>query len=160
MVRNYKRKTSRAENYTQEELRTAVEAVKSGRQTIVQAATQFKIPKPTLVDHVKNRRGAKSTTQGRPTALSPEDEKRLASLIKIIIKKIKKQKKRRKKEKKEPKKNSRLPKRKLRNQREYTKPKERRAQRRKANIQCRHLKPKIQMKNPICGVNLKKMKQI
>lgn len=86
MVRNYKRKTSRAENYTQEELRTAVEAVKSGRQTIVQAATQFQIPKPTLVDHVKNRRGAKSTTQGRPTALSPEDENRLASLIKIMEK--------------------------------------------------------------------------
>lgn len=86
MVHNYVRKTQRGLQYSKEDLELAVDAVKSGRMSYVDAASRFNIPKPTLVDHVKGRRGVKSKSHGRSTTLSPELENKLANLLKIMEK--------------------------------------------------------------------------
>jgi len=65
-VRTYKRKTLRP-SYSKENLNTAVD--NSGRMTC-RAAELYKIPKATLFKYVKEMRGVKSQTFGRPTALS------------------------------------------------------------------------------------------
>lgn len=86
MVRNYVRKTQRGLQYSKEDLELAVDGVKSGRMSYFDAASRFNIPKPTLVDHVKGRRGVKSKSHGRPTTLSPKLENKLANLLKIMEK--------------------------------------------------------------------------
>jgi len=50
------------------------------------AAKLFNIPRPTLHDHINVRRGVKSNTMGRNTALGPHLEKKLANLIKTMDK--------------------------------------------------------------------------
>lgn len=55
MVRHYKRKT--ATTYNLETLKKAVEEVKTGEINSYQAAKLYKIPRKTICDRVKNRRG-------------------------------------------------------------------------------------------------------
>lgn len=86
MVRNYQRKTNRGLSYTRQDLQDAVDAVKSKRLTLTEASVRFSVPKPTIADHAKNRRGVKSKTFGRPTALSLEAENQLGRLIKLMEK--------------------------------------------------------------------------
>ncbi|KAJ8950035.1 hypothetical protein NQ314_008041 [Rhamnusium bicolor] len=66
MVRNYKRKTQRASQYSQDDLATAVAEIKRGVMTIYQAHKLYNIPKTTLLYHVNGARGMKSKYQGRP----------------------------------------------------------------------------------------------
>jgi len=44
------------------------------------------MPRPTLYDHIKGRRGIKSKTMGRNTELRPQLEQKLANLIKTMNK--------------------------------------------------------------------------
>ena len=85
MVRDYKRKTTRAA-YSAEDLKTAVEHVTSGKCGTLRASKLFKIPRSTLKDHIKGRRGIKSSTMGRPTALAIKDEEALANGLKSLEK--------------------------------------------------------------------------
>ncbi|XP_054724055.1 neuropeptides capa receptor-like [Uloborus diversus] len=79
MVRNYQRIRSKAGSYSREELSAALEAIRSGTLTCKDASRHFKIPRATLQDHLKGRRGVKSKTMDRPPAISvaieliPED---------------------------------------------------------------------------------------
>lgn len=74
MVRSYKRKTERGNQYTSDALQSAVVQVKAGKMKAYKAAKIYKIPLNTLLDHVRGRRGSKSKTQSRSTALSDSDE--------------------------------------------------------------------------------------
>ncbi|CAH2006301.1 unnamed protein product [Acanthoscelides obtectus] len=86
MVRNYIRKSQRGYGYSKEDLRTAVNIVKSGQMSIYRASLMYHIPKNTLSDHVKGRRGQKSSTYGRRTDLSFEEETCLADCIRCMEK--------------------------------------------------------------------------
>jgi hypothetical protein len=79
MVRNYIRKTRRAASYSHARLKTAIDEVNRGVKTLVAAANEYNIPKATLCNHVKGRRGKKSTGQGRATAIPIQMEQTLAS---------------------------------------------------------------------------------
>lgn len=81
MVRNYKRKTEKAD-YAKEDLIRAVEAIRNGQMGTLRASKVFKVPRSTIRDHVKGRRGVKSHSLGRPTALPEKDETTLANSIK------------------------------------------------------------------------------
>ncbi|KAJ8946650.1 hypothetical protein NQ314_008822 [Rhamnusium bicolor] len=84
MVRNYKRKTQRASQYSQDDLATAVAEIKRGVMTIYRAQKLYNIPKTPLLYHVNGTRGMKSKSQGRPPAIRIEDEKRLAEGLKTM----------------------------------------------------------------------------
>jgi len=56
MVRNYKRKTEKPK-YSKTLLSTAVKYIKLGKLTITEASKHYSIPKATLYDHIKGRRG-------------------------------------------------------------------------------------------------------
>lgn len=77
MVRNYKKKTVPA--YSIETLKKAVTEVKNGHLNPNQASREYGIPRTTIVDRVKLRRGAVKDTRGRPTAIDPEIISRLAT---------------------------------------------------------------------------------
>ncbi|KAJ8931870.1 hypothetical protein NQ314_015136 [Rhamnusium bicolor] len=83
MVRNYKHKSQRASQYSQDDLATAVAEIKRGVMTIYKAHKLYNIPK-TLLYHVNGTRGMKSKSQGRPPAIRIEDEKRLAEGLKTM----------------------------------------------------------------------------
>ncbi|XP_065085084.1 jerky protein homolog-like [Ochlerotatus camptorhynchus] len=85
MVRHYVKKRLPAA-YTKETLLEAVQAVRSKRFTLYSAAKYYKIPKTTLCNRVHGKRGVKSSTGGRPTALPLEVEARLATNIKTMEK--------------------------------------------------------------------------
>ncbi|XP_029346349.1 uncharacterized protein LOC100574922 isoform X2 [Acyrthosiphon pisum] len=72
MVRSYVRKTKKGDAYTKEQLLQATNAITSKQMT--------------LYDHINKRRGMKSTTKGRNTALSPAVEKSLAQSLTIMEK--------------------------------------------------------------------------
>ena len=72
MVRNYVRKGLKIRAYTQEQLEVAVSEVKNGTKSLKQAAEEYKIPKPTLCQHVKGWRGQKSKTRGRCPIVSKQ----------------------------------------------------------------------------------------
>lgn len=74
MVRNYVRKSHRGAGYSQETLKIAVDLVKTGLLTSYRASKIYKIPKNTLADHVKGRRGKLSSSYGRRTEFTPEEE--------------------------------------------------------------------------------------
>lgn len=78
MVRNYVRKTTRAK-YPREDLEAALLDVKRGVCNASAASRKYSIPLNTLLERIKGRRGSKSTTLGRGTAISIADEKRLVS---------------------------------------------------------------------------------
>lgn len=86
MVRKYVRKTKRGESYSKEKLAKAVDDVSSGRINVYQASSIYNIPKTTIVDHLKGRRGQKSSSFGRATALSVETESKLAAYLKTMQK--------------------------------------------------------------------------
>ncbi|KAJ8936415.1 hypothetical protein NQ318_014852 [Aromia moschata] len=85
MVRKYMRKKA-APAYSKNELKEAVQAVQSGMVTLYRAALLYKIPKATLFTHVRGKRGVKSNTGGRTTALSHDVEQRIADCIKTLEK--------------------------------------------------------------------------
>lgn len=78
MVRHYVRKSNRS-NYSSQKLEEAINDVRSGRKNAYNASKKYGIPLSTLLDRLKGRRGAKSKSLGRSTALSKRDEMRLAS---------------------------------------------------------------------------------
>lgn len=86
MVRNYIRKTKRADQYTPEILANALEEIKNGTSTIYRAHKRYGIPKTTLFYHLKGIRGKKSNSQGRAPAISLEDETKLANALKTMEK--------------------------------------------------------------------------
>lgn len=83
MVRHYTKKRPPAA-YTEESLLEAVEAVKNKSLSLYSAAKYYNIPKTTLFNRVQGKRGNKSSTGGRPAALSAETEAQLASNIKTM----------------------------------------------------------------------------
>lgn len=86
MARHYVRKTKKGDSYSKNDLYLAKEAVQSKQMTISSAAKLLNIPRPTLYDHINGRRGMKSNTMGRNTALGPQLEQKLANLIKTMDK--------------------------------------------------------------------------
>ncbi|GBP40292.1 hypothetical protein EVAR_83982_1 [Eumeta japonica] len=82
MVRNYQRKTDKG-SYSKEKLQEAMRAVQNGELSGYKAARLYNIPRMTIMDHVKNKRG-KSDTLRRNTALSREVETKLASYLHLI----------------------------------------------------------------------------
>lgn len=85
MVRNYIRKKA-PPAYSKNDLKEAVQAIKSGTLTLYRAAILYKIPKATLSTHVTGKRGIKSNTGGRAPALPHDVEQRIADSIKILEK--------------------------------------------------------------------------
>nr|XP_026494170.1 uncharacterized protein LOC113399291 [Vanessa tameamea] len=80
----YNRKSNRG-LYSKEKLREAVQEVESGRMSGYKASKIYQIPRMTVMDHV-NKRRTKSTTLGRNTALSAENEFRLATNLHFMEK--------------------------------------------------------------------------
>ncbi|XP_063226844.1 uncharacterized protein LOC134533298 [Bacillus rossius redtenbacheri] len=85
MVRNYIRK-KKPPGYSKDDIIIAIRQVQSGELTVYKAAKVYGIPKPTLYMHVHGRRGVKSKSMGRPTALPEEDERKIAEAVKIMEK--------------------------------------------------------------------------
>lgn len=69
MVRNYRRLSNRATQYTKNDLLSAIEEIRSKRITLNQACGIYNIPKTTLLYHSKGKRGVKSQSFGRPLSL-------------------------------------------------------------------------------------------
>lgn len=86
MVRNYVRKTDKGNGYTNNDLCRAKNAIQSQQMTVSASAKLFNIPRLTLYNHISGRRGAKSKTMGRNTALGMDLEKKMSNLIKIMDK--------------------------------------------------------------------------
>ncbi|GBP09565.1 hypothetical protein EVAR_76566_1 [Eumeta japonica] len=82
MVTNYQRKTDKG-FYSKEKLQEAMRAVQNGELSGYKAARLYNIPRMTIMDHVKNKRG-KSDTLARNTALSREVERKLASYLHLM----------------------------------------------------------------------------
>ncbi|KAJ8890952.1 hypothetical protein PR048_010461 [Dryococelus australis] len=81
MVHNYVRKTNRGKQYSKEILAETVLEVQSGRMSAYRTRKDFNIPLNTVIDHGKGRRGRKSTSHGRPTALPLDVEKKIAACL-------------------------------------------------------------------------------
>ena len=62
-----------------EVMEAAVEAVKEGKMNLRKAAKEFGIPKSTLLDKIK---GKHRGSNGRPTELTPTEEKLIVERIK------------------------------------------------------------------------------
>ncbi|KAI4455433.1 homeobox-like domain superfamily [Holotrichia oblita] len=77
MVRNYERKKPKR-SYTKADLEQAVQAVQAKKMGSLRARKIYKIPQTIIMDHLKDRRGVKSQTMGRPPALSENAEEKLA----------------------------------------------------------------------------------
>jgi hypothetical protein len=86
MVRVYKRKSNRATSYSRDLLLTVVADIQRGVITTTQASKLHNIPITTIRDRIKKRRGLKSFSLGKRTALSSEDEIRLANCIRTMEK--------------------------------------------------------------------------
>ncbi|XP_074028306.1 uncharacterized protein [Leptinotarsa decemlineata] len=82
MPRVYVRTSQRGQSYTQETLRRAVEEIRNGVIRPKRAAGLYRIPLSTIRDHLKGRRGTKSSSFGRPPALPEEHEQKLANCLK------------------------------------------------------------------------------
>jgi len=77
MVRNYVRKTEKP-NYTEEDVNNAIQKILTKEWTYEKASTFKNIPVGTLASRISR----KSNEQvGRPTALTPTEEKHLVDLI-------------------------------------------------------------------------------
>lgn len=85
MVRKYKRKSVRGEKYTQEQLHKVVLMCKQGELSAKLAAKTYNIPLSTL-RNIHGRRGVKSKSMGRGTAIPTEVEGKIANGIKQMAK--------------------------------------------------------------------------
>lgn len=86
MPRHYVRKSERATKYSQDELNNALNAIRADRITVKRASILYNIPRTTLRDHLKGRRGIKSKSFGRSTDISFQEEKKIADGIKAMEK--------------------------------------------------------------------------
>jgi len=86
MVRNYARKTQRGRGYSKETLAEAIQSVKSKILGLRAASKKYSIPYSTLQCYLTGRRGKKSQTGGRCTALRKEDEELLVAYLKTLEK--------------------------------------------------------------------------
>lgn len=86
MVRNYIRKSNRAQKYSKENLEEAIRRVQAREITIYRAVLIYNIPKTTLFNRLKGNRGQKSKSFGRSTAIPYQQEIELANHIKIMEK--------------------------------------------------------------------------
>lgn len=84
MVRHYVRKSNRGKGSTKEILLKAVEEVKLNKLALTEAANRYNIPRPTLVDRIRGKRGLKLNTYGRTPVLRAIVEK--AMLLKVMEK--------------------------------------------------------------------------
>lgn len=66
MVFKYKRKSARAEGWTEEGMSLALQAIETQKSSIRGAAKQFNIPYPTLRKHVKKQSSAKQLGRFKP----------------------------------------------------------------------------------------------
>lgn len=86
MVRNYQKKTNRGNTYTEETVNLAISEIKRGALSIRRASRMYNVPFSTIQSYMSARRKVKSQTGGRPTALPPEEEARLANFLKVLEK--------------------------------------------------------------------------
>ncbi|KAJ8888189.1 hypothetical protein PR048_007676 [Dryococelus australis] len=86
MVRNYKRKTKRGLQYTQDNIQEAKLEINAGHCNIYSPSKRFKIPYTTLLYKLKGVRAVKNRSQGKATSIPEEAEKRLAECIKTMDK--------------------------------------------------------------------------
>ncbi|XP_072378051.1 uncharacterized protein [Diabrotica undecimpunctata] len=84
MVRNYIRRSSRGKGYTKESLKIALSAIKSGQMTLYRATKVYTIPRSTLHDHLKGRRGQKSSSYGRTQDIPQQEEEKLANGLRTM----------------------------------------------------------------------------
>ena len=75
MVRNYIIKTKKGLTCNKDDLQEALEEIRSGRMGRKCASKHYKIPKTTLLGHLEGRRGIKSASFSRSTALSISEER-------------------------------------------------------------------------------------
>jgi uncharacterized membrane protein len=68
--------------YTEEDLRQAVSAVKQKRMNISQAAKEYGVPRTTVMDHLRGR--VNSSKCGRKLDLHEVNEKALVAFIKYM----------------------------------------------------------------------------
>lgn len=85
MVRNYQRKTT-GPSYVEASLKSALHAVRCGQMTVYKASKEFHVPYSTIYTHWKGVRGVVKKGKGRTTALSSEQEAKLANGIKCLEK--------------------------------------------------------------------------
>lgn len=76
----------RGQSYTKESLLEAVNNIRIGVCTISKASQQYNIPRTTISSYLRGHRGLKSTTYGRPTALDPNVEKKIADNLRVMEK--------------------------------------------------------------------------
>ncbi|KAJ8935809.1 hypothetical protein NQ318_023363 [Aromia moschata] len=87
MVRTYKRKQNVSQrNYSDEDLRIAVNDVKAGRLTIYRASREYNFSYPTVYTNVRGSRGKYKRAKGRPTCLPFTEEEKLANGLKTLEK--------------------------------------------------------------------------
>ena len=85
MVREYKRKMGSRNyktGYTEEDLSTAVNAVKNGGMSIRQSSRRYNIPFGTLRNKIKNLH---TSTVGHPFQIAPDTQKLLVEVITCLI---------------------------------------------------------------------------
>lgn len=84
MVRNYKRK--RITEYSEENLKRAIEAVRKKEINSYLAADKYGIPRSTIIHRLYGTRGAKQSKPGKPTVFSIDEETKMASYIHVMKK--------------------------------------------------------------------------
>ncbi|KAF6216710.1 hypothetical protein GE061_001056 [Apolygus lucorum] len=85
MVRNYQKKRP-PPSYSKEDLKKAIDAVRKELLTLAAAARVFSIPYPTLFKQYKKQRGVKSTTGGRRTVFTREEEEKFTKSVQAMNK--------------------------------------------------------------------------
>ena len=88
MVRNYQQRTQRR-SYSDDTFNQALEQIKSGQLSAKRCSAIYGIPRSTLRDHLKGRRGRKSSVKGgggRSPTFSSEQEVEMAKALKIMSK--------------------------------------------------------------------------
>ena len=81
-----RRRFIQGNSYSKETLEEALNNIRRGALTVYRAAKEYGIPKITLYSRLKGKRGVKSQTLGRSTAIPPEHETKLASCLKVMEK--------------------------------------------------------------------------
>lgn len=68
--------------WSDEQLQSAIEAVRNGQMKPHRAAVTYGIPPSTLYDHLKGK--SKKRYGGKPTVLSNEEEKEIATVCEVL----------------------------------------------------------------------------